>query len=394
MRITTSTQQVKQWFDSHQRVALPVVVAGSVVLAFILGRFTSAPSRATHTENRRSNEAPAALSNTDRLALSPEQLGRYGLTTVRPELITGMERPITGFVEAAVGARSTIGMPVAGRITRLLVAPGGQVRSGQPVAEVVSPDAAALHADAMAAVATKHSLERQYRLMQPMANQGALSLHEIENRRIASVQAQSDARAAVVKARTIGSPDAAGRFLLRSPMDGQVTAVKTATGAYLQPGDAVAEVSNAQGSEFRFLVSPLLGATLMPDQTLRVKAGSRDYRARITAVAPDGTGSNRTMVVRAQAIDAALPPAGTAVQAFVMVPATARRYSVSAQAIQVLNGAPVVFRYTQGNVSAVPVVVGQPQGGRVTILQGLNGNEILLSGSTGVLNNVLRSARP
>ena len=243
------------------------------------------------------------------------------------------------------------------------------------------------------AQATAQSLGYQYRLALPMARQGALSAQELESRRIASVTAANAARAAAAKAMAMGQPDAMGRLLIRSPIRGQIAAVKTSPGSVLQTGDEVAQISDARGSELRFLVSPVLATNLEIGQRLRVRAGSRDLRARVLAVVPDSGSGNRVTVVRAETVDAPMPPAGTAVTAFVQVPASAQRFTVPADAVQLVNGMAVVFRYQRGVVEPVPVVVGQQSAERVEILQGVRGSEILLSGNTAKLRDALAGER-
>jgi cobalt-zinc-cadmium efflux system membrane fusion protein len=365
------------------RVLLPLAIGGSLLLGIALGRSQGSPPTPP------SAEATASTAPRGSIPFSDEQLRRSGLSTIRPEVSTGTERPISGFVEAAVGARSSVGMPVAGRIVRLLVAPGTAVRAGEPIAEVQSPDAAVVRGDAETAQATAQSLAYQYRLALPMGRQGALSAQELESRRIASVTAANAARAAAAKAMAMGQPDAIGRLLIRSPISGQIAAVKTSPGAVLQAGEDVAEISDARGSELRFLVSPVLAANLERGQLLRVKAGTRDLRARVLAVAPDSGSANRVTVVRAETVDAPMPPAGTAVTAFVLVPASEQRFTVPADAIQLLNGSAVVFRYRRGVVEPVPVVVGQQSAARAEILQGVRVGDLLLSGNTAKLRDAL-----
>jgi cobalt-zinc-cadmium efflux system membrane fusion protein len=227
-----------------------------------------------------------------------------------------------------------------------------------------------------------------------MARQGALSAQELESRRIASVTAAAEARAATAKAMAMGQPDGMGRLLIRSPIQGQIAAVKASPGAVLQAGEEVAQVSDARGSELRFLVSPVLAANLASGQLLRVRAGSRELRARVLAVAPDSGSANRVNVVRAETVDAPLPPAGTAVTAFVQVPASEQRLSVPADAVQLVNGTPTVYRYQRGMVQAVPVVVGQQSAERVEILQGLRSGDLLLSGNTAKLREAMAAPRP
>jgi cobalt-zinc-cadmium efflux system membrane fusion protein len=192
----------------------------------------------------------------------------------------------------------------------------------------------------------------------------------------------------------MGQPDGMGRLLIRSPIRGRIAAVKASPGAVLQAGEEVAQVSDARGSELRFLVSPVLAANLASGQLLRVRAGSRELRARVLAVAPDSGSANRVSVVRAETVDAPLPPAGTAVTAFVQVPASEQRLSVPADAVQLVNGTPTVFRYQRGMVQAVPVVVGQQSAERVEILQGLRSGDLLLSGNTAKLREAMAGPRP
>ncbi len=370
------------------RVLLPVAIGASLLLGIALGRLLGSPDKAPSAAETASTE------RSDALAFSDEQLRRSGLAAVRPEVSSGTERPISGFVEAAVGASSSVGMPVAGRIVRVLVAPGAAVEAGEPIAEVQSPDAAVVRANADAARATAQSLAYQYRLALPMARQGALSAQELESRRIASVTAAAEARAATAKAMAMGQPDGMGRLLIRSPIRGRIAAVKASPGAVLQAGEEVAQVSDARGSELRFLVSPVLAANLASGQLLRVRAGSRELRARVLAVAPDSGSANRVNVVRAETVDAPLPPAGTAVTAFVQVPASEQRLSVPADAVQLVNGTPTVFRYQRGMVQAVPVVVGQQSAERVEILQGLRSGDLLLSGNTAKLREAMAGPQP
>lgn len=375
------------WVRAHQQRLVPLAIGSSLLLAFGLGRCSDG------TTALKAEASAEEANQSQRVTLSEEQLRRSGLNPIRPESSNGTERPISGFVEAAVGSRATVGMPVTGRIARLLVAPGSNVRAGQVIAEVISPEAALARAEVDAAQASAQSLNHQYRRVVLMGQQGALTWQEVESRRIASVKAASEARAAYAKAMSLGSPDAMGRLLIRSPIHGHLAAVKATPGSVLQAGAEVAEISNTQGSELRFMVSPLLGANLQAGQVLRVKAGPLELPARVLAVAPDGAMGNRVMVVRAQAENAPLPPAGTAVTAFVMVPSSERRFTVPSDALQVVNGSAVVFRYQRGIVEPVPVVVGPQSAGRVVILQGVRSSDTLLAGNTTMIRSALASKR-
>jgi cobalt-zinc-cadmium efflux system membrane fusion protein len=98
--------------------------------------------------------------------------------------------------------------------------------------------------------------------------------------------------------------------------------------------------------------------------------------------------------VRAETVDAPLPPAGTAATAFVQVPASEQRLWVPADAVQLVHGTPTVFRYQRGMVQAVPVVVGQQSAERVEILQGLRSSDVLLRGNTAKLRDAMAAPQP
>jgi cobalt-zinc-cadmium efflux system membrane fusion protein len=368
------------------RVLLPLAISTSLLVGIGVGRQSSRPVSAPPV---------AAIDRVDEkltVALSEDQLRRLGLTTVRPELSTGTERPITGFVEAATSSRSSVGMPIAGRVLRLMVSPGTTVRAGEPIAEVQSADAAVVRADADAARATAQSLAYQYRLAEPMARQGALSAQELESRRIASVTAATTARAAAAKAAALGQPNVSGRLLIRSPIAGRVSAVSASPGAVLSVGEYVAQISDATGSELRFLVSPGLATNLRTGQLLRVRAGAQTLQARVIAVAPDAQTGSRVMLLRAQLVHGRLPPIGTAITAFVQVPSTDQRFIVPEDSLALINGSPVVFRYQRGAVEQVFVVVAQQTAGQAEILQGVRQGDVLLRGNTQVLRNALAAS--
>ncbi len=366
-------------------VVFPLVVATSLLVGMGLGRLRGSSSPTVQKANQ------TTIDRSGGIPLSEGQLERLGLAIIRPEQTRGTDRPMTGFVEPAVGARSEVGMPVTGRVVRLLVAPGASVDAGAVIAAVQSPEAAVVHAQAGSAQATAQSLAYQYRLARPMAQQGALSAQELESRRIASVTASSSARAAMASAMAMGHPDARGGLMIRSPIAGQVTAVMASPGAVLQQGAQLAVISDVRGNELRFLVSPGLAANLTDGQVLRVRAGARELRARVIAVAPDSGRGNRVTVVRARALDTPIPPAGTAVTAFVLVNTAELQVTVPAEAVQIINGTPVVFRYYRGKAKPIPVVIGAQSSGRVVVEQGLGGGETLLTGNTAALRVALNS---
>ncbi len=321
------------------------------------------------------------------IPLSRKQLQDAGLTLVRPELISTVERPISGFVEASVGSRAQVAMPVAGQVMQLLVSPGDRVQAGSVVAVIRSTEAAALRAEADAAQATARSLTEQYKRALPMARQGALAWQELETRRIASVKAMTEARSTAARMRAIGSPNSAGLLQLRSPIKGRVAVLNASQGSVLQSGADLAEIINSNGNELRFLVSPLLARNLDDGQLLRVQAGTQNLKARVAGTAPDTSGNNRVVVVRAIPAEGDLPPLGTAVTAFAVVQSNERRYSLPRDAVHMNQDGPRVFRYMRGEAKPVRVQLDRTNADRVEVTQGLKGDELIVNGNTNLLRH-------
>lgn len=378
---------------SRRTLVLALAGGGALVLAFALGRCSSSsPPEPREAATAGTDRRPASGAG-EGMAMSPDQLRSAGIELIRPERSGGSERPISGFVETSAAARSTVGVPLGGRVQRLLVAPGDEVVADEPIAELISPEAAAIRAEVEAAGAGAKTVEGQYRRLIPLAKKGYVPWQELENKRLESVRASSEARAALARVRAAGSPDRNGRVLLRSPGTGSVTAVQVAAGSVVQPGDVIAEISDPAGSELRFRVSPAVAETLAVGQVLRVRSGQREFRARVSGIAPDAAATNRATVVRARPIDADLPPAGTPVTAFPVVPAAAASFTVPSDAVQTLAGSPVVFRVENGLVRPLPVVIGRQADGRTEILEGLKGGETLAGTNTYLLKTELEQRR-
>lgn len=363
-------------------LAIPGLAAAALLMGLSLNscsRDKQPSSIALSTDRADSDKA---------IPLSRKQLQDAGLTLVRPELISTVERPISGFVEASVGSRAQVAMPVTGQVMQLMVSPGDRVQAGSVVAVIRSPEAAVLRAEADAAQATARSLTEQYKRALPMARQGALAWQELETRRIASVKAMTEARSTAARMRAIGSPNSAGLLQLRSPISGRVAVLNASQGSVLQSGADLAEIINSNGNELRFLVSPLLARNLGDGQLLRVQAGTQNLKAKVVGTAPDTSGNNRVVVVRAIPAEGDLPPLGTAVTAFAVVQSNERRYALPGDAVHMNQDGPRVFRYLRGEAIPVRVQLDHTNADRVEVTQGLKGDELIVNGNTNLLRHV------
>ena len=85
------------------------------------------------------------------VVLTQPQIEASGIQVVAVGRGGGSETRLSGRVESAIGARASVAASVGGRVERVIVAPGTPVRAGQPLAVIVSGEAATMRANADAA---------------------------------------------------------------------------------------------------------------------------------------------------------------------------------------------------------------------------------------------------
>jgi membrane fusion protein, heavy metal efflux system len=117
--------------------------------------------------------------------------------------------------------------PVAGRITRVLAAPGDRVKKGTPLAVLVSPDAGSALADLAKARADLEAATRDLRRQKELYEAHAGAQKDYEVALDGEQKARAEFERARARARLFHASDAEGvsqEFVLRSPIEGEVVA--------------------------------------------------------------------------------------------------------------------------------------------------------------------------
>ena len=116
--------------------------------------------------------------------------------------------------------------PVSGRIVRIEAAPGQRVRSGDPLLELDSPEVAAAVSDVSKADADVAAAERDLKRQRELVEAHASAQRELEQAQSAWQRARAEQMRARRRVSLFQRPDHAAtqRFLLRSPIDGEVIA--------------------------------------------------------------------------------------------------------------------------------------------------------------------------
>ena len=309
------------------------------------------------------------------VALTQQQIEASGIQVVALGRGGGSETRLSGRVESAIGARASVAASVGGRVERVIVAPGTPVRAGQPLAVIVSGEAATMRAGAEAARAEAEAARLVYQRDQALVTQGVVARQELEASRARSLAADAAARAAAAQVAAAGSPNAGGRVTISSPVPGVVGAVQVTPGGFVAAGDLVANVADPAQTELVFSAPPALAAQIAPDARIEVTGANGSFSAVVIGAAADVREQGGMAIIRARPESGPLPPAGSPVSGVVVAEAKDDTLTVPADAVQTVEGRPVVFVAGDDGFRATPVLAGRRAGSRIEILNGLSGDE-------------------
>ncbi|MBU1325753.1 MAG: efflux RND transporter periplasmic adaptor subunit [Alphaproteobacteria bacterium] len=357
-------------------VAAVVVIGGAGLYAMSRSP-AEAPAASAEGEHAEGEEGHAEEGAAEEgvVLLTEAQIAAANISVVAVTGGGGSETRLSGRVEPMVDARAAVAASVGGRVERVLVAPGQSVRAGQPLAVLVSGDAAALRAEADAANASADAARRAYERDRNLEEAGVVARQEVETSRAQSLSSDAAARAARARVSAAGSPNASGRLSVVSPISGVVTSVQVGPGGFAAQGGVIAEVTNPARVEIIFAAPPALAAQVRAGSTVRVQAPAGEFDAVVTGVAADASEESGATIIRARPTGGGLPPAGSAVSGVVVTDQSAGGLTVPSDAVQTVEGSNVVFVRTATGFRAAPVLVGRQAGDRTEILSGLTGTE-------------------
>ena len=312
---------------------------------------------------------------TDLVPLKLADAAAAGVSVITPGRGGGADILLPGRVALAANALAALGAPVSGAVERVHVSAGAHVAAGSPIATLRSADAASgragLDAAGAAARAAQAAAGRDRRLF----DAGVVARQDWEASQAAADKAQADYRAAQAQVRAMGGPGADGVTVLRSPIEGVVTRIETQVGGFLTQGALVAEVADQSRAEYVFDAPAAAAGAIRLGQVIQVQTpDGQQAPATVTAVAPGASGGN-TAVVRATP-SGRTAPVGSVVSARVMTGAGGNgAIIVPSEAVQTVEGRPVVFVVEAEGFRARPVTPGRVAAGSTEILRGLTGSE-------------------
>lgn len=351
--------------------ALLIALAAGFGLAQIFNGSSERPTPLSQSEEDEHNDEV----HKGIVALTARQIEAAGIGIVTVGRGGGSETRLTGQVEYTLDAHTAVATIVGGRVARVHVAPGSDVEAGQMLAEIISGEAATLRANADAAAAEAEAARLEYQRDLNLVEQGVVARQELEASRARSLAADATARATQAQLMTVGSPDTEGRITIVSPISGVVGPVYVSPGGFIASGGSVAEVSNPAKTELVFIAPSDIAARVMQGSRIEVAGWSRDFEAVVLGVTSDMRVQGNATLIRAQSVSSPLPPPGSPVTGIIVTDRQEDGLTVTAEAVQTVDGQSVVFVTTDEGFRATPVLAGRRAGGHIEILSGLSGTE-------------------
>ena len=295
--------------------------------------------------------------------------------------------------ELAVDQRAyaEVGVPVAARVTRLLVNSGDSVRRGQALAEVTSPDLGRARADYLSARARVTLADAALERKRGLVTENIVPVREVQEAEAAQAEARATLRSARAAIEAFGvepPPDdvdrgASSAFMLRSPVSGSVIERSAVMGQMLDPATAAFRIGD--------LSTLWLTVHAFERDAVRIERGAaarvtfaalpgQELRGTVTLVGRQVDGESRTVPVRIDLRNSgSLRPGMSAVASVPIGGAETPILTVPVAALQRVRNEWCVFLPKDESTFEIRRIGrGRDLAGEVEVLSGLRAGETIV----------------
>ncbi|HEY3769033.1 MAG TPA: efflux RND transporter periplasmic adaptor subunit [Candidatus Angelobacter sp.] len=189
----------------HSRFAQPRVraaVLGAALIVSLAACSSTDPSAKTYSDG---GTKAGAADKTQLFTVPKEQVSHIQVVTVQPASWPRVLR-LTGTVAYNSFLTTPVISQVSGPVSRILVSPGQQVRKGQPMLYVSSPDYSQLRANYLKARDVHSLAHKNYLRSQDLYVHHAIAERDLQAAESAEIQAQADLTAAEQSLKILGIP--------------------------------------------------------------------------------------------------------------------------------------------------------------------------------------------
>ncbi len=260
---------------------------------------------------------------------------------------------------------------IAGRVAAIHFKEGQAIRQNEPLITLDQAEYQAQQASSAAQLALEESSFRR--------------LQDLDRKNLTSQQNLDEARARLDAARAQHELNRVrlDKTVIRAPFDGTVGLRQVSPGAYVKPGDDIANLESLGAMKLDFRAPETYLARLRTGQTLAVRVDAwpdQPFEGAIYAIEPGVDEETRTVLLRAR-----LPNKGNKLRpglfARISLVLERRENALVApeQAIVPVGQKSFVYRVVEGKAIMTPVQLGQRRPGQVEIVEGVSAGDVLVT---------------
>jgi cobalt-zinc-cadmium efflux system membrane fusion protein len=403
---------------SVNRVGVSVAAAAVIaVLAYFFVRFDDAPNAelgapTTNANAQGVSKVPSRGGADDALSLD---LSDSQLAAVKVEPVEEHEFPVekeaVGSIDFNEEMEVQVFTPYQGRIIALYGSIGGDVKKGQTLFTIDSPDLLSAESNLIAAAGVLELTTRNLARLRQLYTTRAISQRDLEQAASDQQTAEGNLRAARDAVRIFGKTDAeidrivADRMadptlVVPSPINGRITARNAAPGLFVQPGSAPGPYTVADINTMWMLanVAETDSPAFQIGQQVQVKLSAFPHRVfdgKITTIGAMVDPNTRRVLVRSEISDPRHElRSGMFANFIISIGAPVRSPAVPlAGVVREGDGTQTVWvtadrrRFTRRTVR-----IGQPRDGFRQILEGVQVGELVATEGAIFLSNMVTIA--
>ncbi len=338
----------------------------------------------------------ASKSTTPQLFTLPQdQMSHVQLVTVQPSTLTRTLR-LTGAVAYNAFQTTPVITQVGGPVSRILVVPGQQVKAGQPMLEISSPDYSQLLDAYLKAADSSRLADKNYARAQDLYQHHAIAERDLEQAESDRNQAQADLNAADQGMKILGIKNPAD--LAKAPSSAQIPVLAPIGGEVVERLVSPGQVVQA-GQTQAFTISDLSTVWVLAnvyqadlafirngdDVVVQTDAYPGSFHGKISYVSPSLDPNTRTLQARI-VVDNPGEKLKKDMYCTVTVTAGSIANAIAVPDSSILrddNNQPFVYVTINANqFRRNDVEIGQSQNGQTQILKGLSiGERVVGDGS-------------
>ncbi len=308
--------------SNRARAALIVAIIAVAAVAFGVWRYVESPKADLGASAKASVEAgnapTASAADRDSIDLSDTQLAAVKVEPVE-EREFPVEKSAVGSIDFDEDMETQVFTPYQGRIIALYASIGDDVKKGQTLFTIDSPDLLQAESTLIAAVGVMDLTTRNLARLRELYKTFAVSQRDLDQGISDQQTAEGNLRAARDAVRIFGKSDAeidkivADRLadptlVVPSPIDGRVTARSAAPGLFVQPGNAPAPFTVADVNLMWMLadVPEVDSPAFRLGQPVQVKVNAfpdRVFDGKITTIGAIVDPNTRRVLVRSEIND-------------------------------------------------------------------------------------------